>query len=141
MHNYSVVKLVNGTTLVGDAVMAPEDILLNFPLEVYCKPVSDSTGKLVGEQIVLRPCLVMTQETDVLLDTYNVLYVNRLDVRLYQTYEEMVKTVYKNGMNYASVSKTKDDFDGIEDMEDDEIEYLKNYLHNMLNKKDDDTLH
>ena len=142
MNNYSVVKLVNGTVLVGDAVMSPEDVLLAYPLEIHCKPVADNTGKLIGEQIVLRPCLLMTQETDVVIDTYNVLYVNRLDHRLVDTYEEMVRTVYRHGMNYDVKSReTLPEEDVIRDMTEEERDYIKNYLDGMLNKGDKDTFH
>lgn len=141
MNNYSVVRLVNGTVLVGDAVVAPEDVLLTFPLEIHCKPVTDDTGKLIGEQILLRPCLVMTQETDVVIDTYNVLYINRMDNRLVDTYEDMVKSVYKHTMNYSVVTAKEKEENVVEDMSEEEREYLKEYLNNMLNKPGKDILH
>ena len=89
-NNYKVIKLTNNITVVGETEFTPEDVLIANPLEVYSKPMHDSQGKLVGEQMVLRPLLVMTQNKDIIIDSYNILYTTDLDERLVTTYEEMV---------------------------------------------------
>jgi hypothetical protein len=135
--NYKVIKLLNGTIVVGNVLFTPEDILIQYPLEVYTKPVHDESGKLVGEQMVLRPCLVMTRESEVVIDTYNVLYSSNLDDRLYESYEQMVKTVYKKKI-YFEGNFYKDE--GIkEDLTVEEAEYMKEVLDGLLDK--DKTYH
>jgi len=131
--NYKVIKLTNNVTVVGDIEFTPEDVLIVNPLEVYSKPMQDSAGKVVGEQMVLRPFLVMTQDQEIVIDTYNVLYVSDLDERLISTYEEMVNTVYKTGMSYdgnAYVSNKEPEYTK------EEAEYMKEVLDEMLLKKD-----
>jgi hypothetical protein len=135
--NYKVIKLLNGTIVVGNALFSPEDILIQYPLEVYTKPVHDESGKLVGEQMVLRPCLVMTKESEVVIDTYNVLYSSDLDDRLYESYEQMVKTVYKKKV-YFEGNFYKDE-DIKEDLTVEEAEYMKEVLDGLLDK--DKTYH
>lgn len=142
MNNYNIVKLINGTLLVGDTVHTPEDILISYPLEVYSKPVQDGTGKVIGEHMVLRPYLVMTEEKDVVIDIYNVLYTNRLDKRLYATYEQMASTVYEKGVSYDD--RQLEELEGAEDFKDlseEETEYLKEILENLSGSKSDEILH
>ena len=142
MNNYNIVKLINGTLLVGDTVHTPEDILISYPLEVYSKPVQDGTGKVIGEHMVLRPYLVMTEEKDVVIDSYNVLYTNRLDKRLYATYEQMASTVYEKGVSYDD--RQLEELEGAEDFKDlseEETEYLKEILENLSGSKSDEILH
>jgi|SRR5210317_1913664 len=132
-NNYKVIKLTNNITVVGETEFTPEDVLIANPLEVYSKPMHDSQGKLIGEQMVLRPLLVMTQNTDIVIDTYNILYTTDLDERLVTTYEEMVNTVYNKGMSYdgnAYVSNKEPEYTK------EEAEYMKEVLDEMLLKKD-----
>lgn len=142
MNNYNIVKLINGTMIVGDTVHTPEDVLVSRPLEVYAKPVQDGTGKVIGEHMVLRPYLVMTEERDVVIDTYNVLFTSKLDKRLYRTYEEMADTVYEKGMSYDD--RQLDEIEGAEDfkdLNDEETEYLKEVLEGLSGNKKDEILH
>lgn len=136
--NYKVIKLLNGTIVVGNVLFTPEDILIQYPLEVYCKPVQDPDGKLIGEQMVLRPCLVMTKESEIVIDTYNVLYSSELDERLYESYEQMVKTVYKQQV-YFEGNFYKDEDAKEEDLTVEEAEYMKEVLDGLLDK--DKTYH
>lgn len=136
-HNYKLLRLTNNTTIVGDFVFSPESVLIAYPLEIYSKPISNSEGKVVGEQMVLRPLLIMTNDTDVVIDTYNILFINELDARLIPTYEEMVKNVYKNSVSYdGSAYVTKEEED---DYTEEEAEYLREALASILDN--DKTYH
>lgn len=137
--NYKVIKLLNGTIVVGNVLFTPEDILIQYPLEVYCKPVQDTDGKLIGEQMVLRPCLVMTKESEIVIDTYNVLYSSELDERLYESYEQMVKTVYKQKVYFEGNFYKDEDAKEEEDLTVEEAEYMKEVLDGLLDK--DKTYH
>lgn len=136
-HNYKLLRLINNTTIVGDFVFSPESVLIAYPLEIYSKPISNSEGKIIGEQMVLRPLLVMTNDTDVVIDTYNILFINELDARLIPTYEEMVRNVYKNSVSYdGSAYVTKEEED---DYTEEEAEYLREALASILDN--DKTYH
>jgi hypothetical protein len=117
-------------------LFTPEDILIQYPLEVYSRPVEDGNGKVVGEHMVLRPYLVMTQDTEVVIDTYNVLCSSKLDGRLVNSYEEMVDKVYKKSIQFEG------DFyqeEPEKEMTKEEAEYLNEVLENFLEKEK--TLH
>ena len=134
--NYQVIRLLNNVTVVGNVLFTPEDILIQYPLEVYSRPVEDGNGKVVGEHMVLRPYLVMTQDTEVVIDTYNVLCSSKLDGRLVNSYEEMVDKVYKKSIQFEG------DFyqeEPEKEMTKEEAEYLNEVLENFLEKEK--TLH
>lgn len=137
-NNYKVIRLTNNTTVVGDTEFTPEDALIANPLEIYSKPIHNEQGKVVGEQMILRPLLIMTQDQDIVIDTYNILFTSDLDERLIPTYEEMVRTVYKSGMTYdgnAYVSKKEPEPEYTKE----EAEYMSEVLDRLLHK--DDVIH
>jgi len=130
-NNYQVVRLLNNMTVVGNVLFSPEDVLIQYPLEVYSRPVEDGNGKVVGEHMVLRPYLVMTQDTEIVIDTYNVLCSSKLDTRLFRSYEEMVEKVYKKNIEFEG------DFfkeEPEQEMTKEEAEYLSEVLENFLEK-------
>ena len=142
-NNYKVIRLTNNTTVVGDTEFTTNDVLIANPLEIYSKPMHDATGKIIGEQMVLRPLLIMTQDQDIVIDTYNILYTTDLDKRLVATYEEMVNTVYKSGMAYDSSAYTCNAYVSNKEPEPEytkeEAEYMKEVLNKVLKK--DDVIH
>ena len=98
--NYHIVHLANSVSLVGDLEYTPDSVVLKFPLEITAKPVTDNNGKIVGEHMVLRPFLVMTDDREVVIDQFNVICMNRLSERLYSSYEEMVENVYGKAVSF-----------------------------------------
>lgn len=139
--NYNIVQLVNGISLVGDIEFTPDSIVIKFPLEITAKPVTDDAGKIIGEHMVLRPYLVMTDDREVVIDQFNVICFNRLSERLYSSYEEMIENVYGkpvafDGNFYKEEEKPKE----IEDLNVEEAEYLKDQLQNFIND-DEGTVH
>lgn len=137
MNNYNVVRLINNVTLVGETQFSPEDVVINQPLEVYSKPIHDRTGKVVGEQMVLRPLLVMTGEKEIVLDTYNILFTNKLDDKLIPTYKDMASTVYAGKVSYDGNAYVEEE--PTEEYTKEEAEYMKEVLDNFLDK--DKTIH
>jgi hypothetical protein len=136
-NNYKVIRLTNNITVVGDTEFTPNDVLIANPLEIYSKPLQDANGKVIGEQMVLRPLLVMTQDQDVVIDSYNILYTTDLDERLVATYEEMVNTVYRTGMAYDGSAYVRNKEPEPEYTKE-EAEYMKEVLDKLLR---DDVIH
>jgi len=132
-NNYQVVRLLNNMTVVGNVLFSPEDVLIQYPLEVYSRPVEDGNGKVVGEHMVLRPYLVMTQDTEIVIDTYNVLCSSKLDTRLFRSYEEMVEKVYKKNVEFEG-DFFKEEEEPEQEMTKEEAEYLSEVLENFLEK-------
>lgn len=135
--NYNIVHLANGVNLVGDLEYTPDSVVLKFPLEITAKPVTDDTGKIVGEHMVLRPFLVMTDDREVVIDQFNVICMNRLSERLYSSYEEMVENVYGKPVSFEG-NFLKDDPKAkeLEDLDFDELEYLTEQLDLLIDGKD-----
>lgn len=135
--NYNIVQLVNGLSLVGDIEFTPDSIVIKFPLEITAKPVTDNDGKIIGEHMVLRPYLVMTDDREVVIDQFNVICYNRLSQRLHSSYEEMVENVYGKSVSFEG-NFLKDDPEAkkLEDLDFDELEYLTEQLDLLIDGKD-----
>ena len=140
--NYHIVQLSNKLSLVGDLEYTPEGICIKFPLEVTAKPVSDNDGKIIGEHMVLRPFLVMTDDREVVIDMFNVVCMNRLSQRLVSSYEEMVENVYGKPVSFdGDFFKEKDpEAKEIDDLSVEEAEYLQEQLKQLIGD-DDKTVH
>ena len=135
--NYNIVQLVNGLSLVGDIEFTPDSIVIKFPLEITAKPVTDDNGKIIGEHMVLRPFLVMTDDREVVIDQFNVICMNRLSERLYSSYEEMVENVYGKPVSFeGNFLKEDPKAKELEDLDFDELEYLTEQLDLLIDSKD-----
>jgi hypothetical protein len=128
-------------SLVGDLEYTAEGICIKFPLEVTAKPVNDDNGKIIGEHMVLRPFLVMTDDREVVVDLFNVICMNSLSTRLHSSYEEMVENVYGKPVAFdGNFYKEEEEPKEIEDLSVEEAEYLKEQLQNFI-KDDEGTVH
>ena len=135
--NYHIVQVSNGLSLVGDIEFTVDSIVIKFPLEVTAKPVNDDNGKIIGEHMVLRPYLVMTDDREVVIDQYNVICFNRLSERLYSSYEEMVENVYGKPVSFEGNFLQEDPkAKELEDLDFDELEYLSDQLDLLIDGKD-----
>jgi hypothetical protein len=128
-NNYQVIKLINGTTIIGDIITSSNEFIIQYPLEVHFKPVMNSQGKLTGEQMTLRPYLILTRETEICIEHYNVMSCNPLDARLNLSYEEMVSTAYKKNINFeGNFYKEDPSVKSSDDLSENELDYLKDLL-------------
>lgn len=137
--NYTIVHLANGVNLVGDLEYTPDSVVLKFPLEITAKPVTDNDGKIIGEHMVLRPFLVMTDDREVVIDQFNVICMNRLSERLHSSYEEMVENVYGKPVSFdGNFFKEEKDPEAkeVEDLSVEEAEYLQEQLQQLIGDDD-----
>ena len=139
--NYKIVNLINGLNIVGDVEYTPEEIIVKFPLEVSAKPIMNDDGNLVGEHMVLRPYLVMTDDREVFIDQFSVVSSSSLSERLYSSYEEMVNNVYNKTISLDGNFLQKDDVadelpEEIQEMSKEELDYLEEQLDLIASGKD-----
>ena len=128
-NNYQVIKLNNGTTIIGDIITSSNEFIIQYPLEVHFKPVMDYEGTLIGEQMSLRPYLILTRETEVRIEHYNILSCNPLDTRLNLSYEEMVSTAYKKNIKFeGNFYKEDPSIKSSVDLSENELDYLEDLL-------------
>ena len=141
--NYHIVQLVNGISLVGDIEFTPDSIVIKFPLEITAKPVTDNDGKIIGEHMVLRPYLVMTDDREVVIDQFNIICFNRLSERLHSSYEEMVENVYGKSVSFEGnflKDETKEPkAKELEELDSDELDYMQEQLDLLIGN--DKTIH
>ena len=135
--NYNIVQLVNGISLVGDIEFTPDSIVIKFPLEITAKPVADDAGKIIGEHMVLRPYLVMTDDREVVIDQFNIICFNRLSERLHSSYEEMVENVYGKTVSFeGDFLKEEPEPKEVEELSKEDAEYLYDQLQTLIDGKD-----
>ena len=136
---YQVLKLVNGITLVGNVSAGEYEIIVREPLELLTKPIMKE-DICIGERVVLRSFLVMTDDTFIVLDRVNILTSNRLSEKLIPAYLDMVKRVYTNETEYdGSFLDGVDEplSDALKGMSDDEKTYVNSMLDNIIKNSDD----
>jgi hypothetical protein len=136
--NYHIVQLVNGLNLVGDLEYTPDCVMLKFPLEVSAKSIKNEEGKIIGEQMVLRPFLVMTDDREITIDQFNVICTSTLSERLYRSYEEMVENVYGKPVSFEGDFYTEEDTaKEIEDLSEEERQKMQEQLNDIIDSMDD----
>lgn len=139
--NYKILNLINGLNIVGDVEYTAEEVVVKFPLEVTAKPIMNDDGNLVGEHMVLRPYLVMTDDREICIDQFSVVSSCTLSQRLYRSYEEMVSNVYNKEItldgNFFQNEKTADELpQEIQEMTKEELDYLEEQLDLIASGKD-----
>lgn len=139
-NNYQVIKLINGTTIIGDIITSSDEFIIQYPLEVHFKPVMNSEGTLMGEQMTLRPYLILTRETEVCIEPYNIMSCNPLDARLNLSYEEMVSTAYKKNIKFeGNFYKEDSNVKSSDELSESEIDYLEDLLEKL--QSGDEVIH
>ena len=152
-NNYLVLNLTNGLTLVGDVEWSATTAYISFPLEVSANSITNDEGRVVGEHMLLKPYLVMTDELAVAIDDYNIVTTYPLAKRLIQSYENMVNNVYTSKLDYDGdfIDKDKEPEEFIDEIKEmtpeqaketkDKVDQILDALELTSRKKPDDTLH
>lgn len=152
-NNYLVLNLTNGLTLVGDVEWSATTAYVSFPLEVSANPITNDDGKIIGEHMLLKPYLVMTDELSVAIDEYNIITTYPLANRLVESYENMVDNVYGSNVQYdgSFINKDQDTdeiIDEIKEMTPEQAKETKDRVDQLLDalemsgrKNPDDTIH
>ena len=92
MSEISIIKLMDGSTIVGKLTITNDIVEIEHPIEL----VSNITpiGSILGEQINLRPWVAIAEEHIFTIDRYNVITVASLQENFIQGYERMVEAIY-----------------------------------------------
>lgn len=139
-NNYRIVNLINGLNIVGNVYVDEEDIIISYPLEVAAKPISDENGNIIGENMVLRPYLVMTDDCDVAIDKVSVVSTSSLSERLFDSYEQMAENVYKKPIsfegNFYKEKSSEELPEDIKAMDEEELDYLDEQLEKLISGKE-----
>ena len=92
MSDISILKLMDGTTIVGRLTQDGDLVEIEHPIEL----VSNITpvGNILGEQVSLRPYVAIAQEHIFTIERYNVINISTLQENFVDGYERMVENIY-----------------------------------------------
>tara|TARA_S200002703_G_scaffold75362_1_gene64988 strand:+ start:385 stop:849 length:465 start_codon:yes stop_codon:yes gene_type:complete len=130
-----IVNLINGLSLVGETVFDEYDsVTLKFPLEIGTKTIRNADGSVIGENMILKPYLVMTDDVEMEVDSFQIVSTHRLAERLLKSYYDMVDTAYKDEihMEGSFLDKQDEEDKAVDSLPDDKKKKLKEYVDNLL---------
>ena len=92
MSEISIIKLMDGSTIVGKIKMSNDIVEIEHPIELVSQitPV----GSILGEQINLRPWVAIAEEHIFTVERMNVITVGSLQANFVPGYERMVEHIY-----------------------------------------------
>lgn len=94
MSDITIIKLIDGSTLVGIVSAGPDSYEIEHPIEVVSH-LSMNRG-IVGEQLSLRPWIAFSDTGIFKIDRINVLAVSNLDEKFVEGYNSIVSATYLN---------------------------------------------
>lgn len=131
-----IVNLINGLVLVGEVEFNEfDDVVIANPLEVSAKSIADEGGRIIGEHMVLKPHLVMTDDTFVEIGWYNIISTQPLAKRLYPKYNDMVQASYYS----KSLNESLREDSSLDDLDTAERKKLQDVVDSILDNLNDDS--
>ena len=89
----SIVKLMDGSTLVGKISYGDDIVEIEHPIELVPSILPTSQGVL-GEAINFRPWIAVSEEQTFAIERKNVITVANLQANFVPGYHRMVKSIY-----------------------------------------------
>tara|TARA_B100000927_G_scaffold214197_1_gene174641 strand:+ start:651 stop:1043 length:393 start_codon:yes stop_codon:yes gene_type:complete len=90
----SILKLKDGSTLVGKVSTSGDIVEIEYPIELVSNVMTSTLG--LGEQINLRPWVAISEETTFTIERYNIITIATLQENFKEGYNRMVDTIYIN---------------------------------------------
>ena len=125
----SIVKLMDGSTLVGKISYGDDVVNIEHPIELVPQIMPTPQGVL-GESINLRPWIAVSEEQTFSIERRNVITVAGLQANFVPGYHRMVKSIYFNTPDWRG--------DFIEELEEEpelDLELLEELANAVLDKK------
>ena len=142
MSEVSILKLRDGTTLVGKVTSDGTMVDIEHPIEVIPTQGMLSQG-VAGEHISLRPWIALAEEQTFTIERYNVITIASLQEAFQKGYHDMVENIYMRDPQWAGSFMNEEDLleelredlrQRVEDMEE-EQSLSNEYADAKLNKK------
>lgn len=126
----SIIKLMDGSTLVGKISYGDDVVNIEHPIELVPQLMPTPQG-ILGESINLRPWIAVSAEQTFAIERKNVITVANLQSNFVPGYHRMVKSIY------FSTPEWQGDFieEHEEAMEELDLETLEELAHAVLEKK------
>ena len=124
----SILKLMDGSTIVGKATVSGEIVEVEYPIELVSS-LFPMKGNL-GESINLRPWVAISEETTFTIDRINVITMSTLQKEFAEGYHKMVDTIYNNERPWQYLDEVEETLDiDAETIEQLAEAMLKNKIH------------
>ena len=129
MSDISILKLMDGTTIVGKITISGDVVEIEHPIELVSM-VQPLQGVL-GEQISLRPWVAISSETIFTIERYNVITMSGLQEQFVDGYEKMVDQIYFKEAIWAGdlVDNKLDSTEDLETLTEYADAVIKNQIH------------
>lgn len=126
----SIVKLMDGSTLVGKISYGDDVVNIEHPIELVPQIMPTPQG-ILGESINLRPWIAVSKEQTFSIERKNVITVANLQENFIPGYHRMVKSIYFNTPDWRG------DFieEQIEEEPELDLELLEELANAVLEKK------
>ena len=128
MSSISILKLMDGTTIVGKLTQDGDLVEIEHPIELVSNilPMNNQ----LGEQVSLRPYVAIAQDHIFYIERYNVISISTLQENFVDGYERMVENIYFKPAQWEGdlMSDEPEDFD-IETMSELADAIIKKQIH------------
>jgi len=138
MSEITVLKLIDGSTVVGRVTQGVDVYEIEHPIEIVSH--MSITRGVIGEQLSLRPWIAFSDTGVFTIDRINVLAITGLDQKYEAGYTNIVEATYLNENVYveelpkAADLPTSADM-GYDPMDDIDLETLAEYADAHIKKK------
>lgn len=125
MSDIQIVKLKDGSTIVGKISIGPEIVEIEHPIELVAH--LEQKGGLLGEQISLRPWISISSEKTFSIERTNIITTTPLHERFVKGYNTIVDSTYLNNTIWDDpllLPETNKDIDSWEELELEDIAEL-----------------
>ena len=123
----SIVKLMDGSTLVGKISYGDDTVEIEHPIELVPQIMPTPHG--IGESINLRPWIAVSESQIFTIERRNVITVANLQENFVPGYHRMVKSIYMDGPEW------KGDFIEEDEGPEMDLELLEELANAVLEKK------
>jgi len=112
MSEISILKLMDGTTIVGKLTVDGDIVEIEHPIELISNiaPV----GNVLGEQVSLRPWVPIASEHTFTIERYQILTFSSLQEQFVEGYNKMVDTIYFREQQWEGGLIGEDENDDLE---------------------------
>ena len=123
----SIIKLMDGSTLVGKISYGDDTVEIEHPIELVPQIMPTPHG--IGESINLRPWIAVSESQIFTIERRNVITVANLQENFVPGYHRMVKSIYMDGPEW------KGDFIEEDEGPEMDLELLEELANAVLEKK------
>ena len=126
----SIVRLMDGSTVVGRVKISPEIIEIEHPIELVFN--TTPLKGVLGEQVSLKPWMAIAEDQIFVVDRANVITMGSLQEAFHPGYERMVETIYFDNPKWE-LPEEQPILDDIQ--EDLDMDLLTDYADAIMKKK------